>query len=156
MIDQVKYVRQAAMAMMVLVTSVPVIARVLVRRVRVFVDAELGGRDAGAQDAMSVHVRVADRQAAEGAAQLVERQTGVEQRAERHIAGDAGETIEVKDGRHALRCQCPADSLKLQYLRSPRIRWSTRSMPSNTPAAASRRVRSTSSGLGVGSPDGWL
>ena len=71
------------------------------------VDAELGGRDAGAQDPLRVNVGVAKRQASERAAQVVERQTGIEQRAERHVAGDAGETIEVKDGRHALRCQCP-------------------------------------------------
>src|ERR1700730_15441430 len=34
--------------------------------------------------------------------------------------------------------------------------WSTRSMPITTPAATSRCVSSWSSGLGVGSPDGWL
>ena len=34
--------------------------------------------------------------------------------------------------------------------------WSSSSTPSSFPAAASSFVMATSSGLGVGSPDGWL
>jgi hypothetical protein len=39
---------------------------------------------------------------------------------------------------------------------SPRMRWSSTSMPSRAPAAASRRVSARSSADGSGSPLGWL
>ena len=48
--------------------------------------------------------------------QLVERQPGIEKRAEHHVAGDAGEAVEIQNARHL------ADrpiSLKLQYRASP-------------------------------------
>jgi hypothetical protein len=48
---------------------------------------------------------------------------------------------------------CPI-SLKLQYRTSPRMMWSTTSIPITTPAAANRSVNSTSSALGLGSPEG--
>jgi hypothetical protein len=86
---------------LVMVMVVGVIVRVLVHR-------ELGCRHAGAQHALGVDVRVAEREAAERAFQLVERQAGVEQRAERHVAGDAREAIEVE------RFHSRRDSLKLQ------------------------------------------
>jgi len=63
--------------------------------VRVLVDAELGRRDAGAQHALRVHVSIAQGEAAERALQLVERQAGVDERTERHVAGDAGEAVEI-------------------------------------------------------------
>jgi hypothetical protein len=44
-----------------------------------------------------VHVRAVDEQSGERAFQVVERQTGVDQGAERHVAGDAGEAIEIED-----------------------------------------------------------
>jgi len=84
--------------------------------VRVLVHAELRGRHAGAQHAVGVNVRIAERKSPEGALQLVERQTGIEERAERHVAGDAGETIEIENAAHS--CW---DSLKLQYRTSPRM-----------------------------------
>jgi hypothetical protein len=63
--------------------------------VRVLVDAELGRRDAGAQHALRVHVSIAQGEAAERALQLVERQAGVDERTERHVAGDAGKAVEI-------------------------------------------------------------
>ncbi len=68
--------------------------------VRVLVDLELRCGHARTQNAIGVDVRVAEREAAERPAQIVERQSGVEQRAERHVAGDAGEAVEVQDSRH--------------------------------------------------------
>jgi hypothetical protein len=76
---------------------------VLVRgacRVRVLVDAEFRRSDAGAQDALDVHVRVAQREAAERVAQTFDRHAGVDERAEHHVAGDARETIEIENARH--------------------------------------------------------
>ena len=82
--------------------------------VTVFVHAEFRRRHAGAQHLLRVHVTVSERQAAERAGQLGERQAGVEERAERHVAGDAGEAVEIEHAGHS----CPA-SLKLQYRTSP-------------------------------------
>src|SRR2546425_4155898 len=64
---------------------------------RVLVHVEFDRGHAGAQDAVGVDVRVAECEAAERALQLVERKTGVDERAERHVAGDAGETVEVEN-----------------------------------------------------------
>ena len=61
------------------------------------VHAELSGRDAGTEDTGGADVHAVESQAAEGALQFVKRQAGVEERAERHIAGDAGKTIEIQD-----------------------------------------------------------
>ena len=80
----------------------------------VLVDAELGRRHAGAQHAVHVHMGVAEREGAERAFQLVERQAGIQQGAERHVTGDAGETVEIQDTAHSRW-----DSLKLQYRTSP-------------------------------------
>ena len=66
----------------------------------VLVHDELGGRDAGAQDPFRVHLIAGHREAAERALQIVERQAGVEERAERHVARDAGEAIEIQHSRH--------------------------------------------------------
>ena len=74
----------------------------------VLVDDELGRRDAGAEHPLRVDVRVAEREAAERSLQLVERQTGVDERAERHVAGNAREAVEVE------RFHNRRDSLKLQ------------------------------------------
>ena len=73
---------------------------VVIVLVRVLVHTELGRGHAGSQDAIGMDVRIAEREAAERLAQIVERQAGVEQGAERHVAGDAGETIEIQDSRH--------------------------------------------------------
>ena len=61
-----------------------------------------------------------------------------------------------KQSRYRIRAirQIRPISLKLQYLASARIRWSTTSMPISSPASTRRAVNATSSPLGVGSPDG--
>ena len=66
----------------------------------VLVHVELGRRDAGAEHACRGHVVARHGEAAERALQVVERQPGVEKRAEHHVAGDAGEAVEVQDTRH--------------------------------------------------------
>ena len=60
------------------------------------VDDELRGRHAGAQDARGADVEARHGEAAERALQVVERQAGIEHRAERHVAGDPGEAVEVQ------------------------------------------------------------
>ena len=62
---------------------------------------------------MNVHPRQCE--AAERRLQGVERQPRVQQRAERHVAGYAGEAIEVKHLHNR------PDSLRLQYQASPRM-----------------------------------
>ena len=79
-------------------------------------DAELGRRDAGPQDLLRAEFHVAERQAAQRAFQVVERQAGVEQRAEHHVARDARETVEIQQPAHNRPI-----SLKLEYRASPRI-----------------------------------
>ncbi len=143
---------RAVGVVMVVIVMVVIVVMVVVGSVTMIVgvDRELGRRHTRAQHAIRMHVHVRDRQAAEGVLQRVERQAGVQQRAERHVARNAREAIEVQH-LHQL-----PDSLKLQYRVSPRITWSTTRISISAPAATSRRVSSTSSGLGVGSPEGWL
>jgi len=81
------------------------------------VDAELCRRHPGPQYSMGMHVRVAERQAPERLLQVGERQAGVDERAQRHVARDAREAIEIQDSRHY---KLPR-SLKLQYFPSPKI-----------------------------------
>jgi hypothetical protein len=78
------------------------------RPVRVLVHGELRGREAGTEDTLGMHVDLSEREAAQRSFQILERQTGVDQRAERHIARNPGETIEVQHPAHNWR-----DSLKL-------------------------------------------
>src|SRR5712692_4929807 len=80
------------------------------------VDDELGGRHVGAQDALGVDVIARHAQAAEGVRQLLDRQTGIEQRAERHVPRNPGEAVEIEYPAHSC-----AVSLKLKYRKSPRI-----------------------------------
>ena len=95
--------------------QVPVSVRSLVRGARcvvrgaVFVDDELRGRHAGAQYLLRADVVTGHGKAAERALQLVERQAGVDERAERHVARDAGEAIKVQDAHYSRPI-----SLKLQ------------------------------------------
>src|SRR5262245_26759461 len=110
-VDQFEYLGKTPMSvlMMVLMRVIAAVMVMLVAMiVRVFVDGEPGRRDAGAQHACGVDVRVAEREAAKGAFELVERQAGIEERAERHVAGDARKAVEVK------RFHSRRDSLKLQ------------------------------------------
>ena len=80
------------------------------------VDDELRGRHVGAQDTLGVEVTARHRQAAEGAPQLLERQTGIEHRAKRHVPRNPGEAVEIEYPAHSC-----AVSLKLKYRKSPRI-----------------------------------
>lgn len=66
----------------------------------VFVHIELDGRHAGAEHAPGVHVVAGHGQAAERAPQVVDRQAGIDERAEQHVAGNPGKTIEIQDTRH--------------------------------------------------------
>ncbi len=59
-------------------------------------DHELGGGDAGAQDAVGRDAAEIDREAAEGAAQVFERQTEIEEGAKNHVARGAGETVQIQ------------------------------------------------------------
>ena len=58
---------------------------------------ELRRRHAGAQHAVGGEIVALQGQAAEGLAQRLERQTGIEQRAEEHVARDAGEAVEIQN-----------------------------------------------------------
>src|SRR5688500_13708246 len=103
--------------------------------VGMLVNLELGGGYTGLQHAIDGHVPPFDGQAAERPLQLVKRQAGIEQRAQNHVAGRAGETIKVVE----LHGCCASE--KLKYLSpSPRMMWSARSMPITRPASASRSV----------------
>jgi hypothetical protein len=62
-----------------------------------FADDELCRGDAGSEDALGGHVVAGERQAAERPLQVVERQTGIDQGAEHHVARNSGEAIEVKN-----------------------------------------------------------
>jgi hypothetical protein len=61
------------------------------------VDTEFRGRDAGLDDALGGDVPALDGEAAQRALQLVERQTGIEQRAEDHVPGRAREAVKVEN-----------------------------------------------------------
>ena len=66
---------------------------------RLFVaDVELGGAHARAHHPLRPDGVAIDREASERAAQAVERQAGVKQRAEDHVARCAGEAVEIQNG----------------------------------------------------------
>ena len=67
----------------------------------VLLDDELRRRHAGAQHLLRRNLRAVDGEAAERPPELVERQPGVEQRAQHHVARRAVEAIEVENARHA-------------------------------------------------------
>ncbi len=66
----------------------------------VFIDDELGGRDTGAKHAPGRDRGSVDGKAAQRAAQLFERQAGVEEGAQHHIARRAVETVEIENAGH--------------------------------------------------------
>ena len=85
--------------------------------------------------------------------QLVERQTGIEKRAEHHVARDAREAVEIQHARtpdppHLLEAAVPrvAEHDVVHHLDAHQRR----------PPPRSRRVSSTSSGLGVGIARGMV
>jgi hypothetical protein len=71
------------------------------RRAGLLVHRELRRRHAGPEHAVGVDVIAVNGEAAERAAQVIERQTGVEQRPERHVSGNPGEAIEVQHTAHS-------------------------------------------------------
>jgi hypothetical protein len=71
--------------------------------------------DAGFDHPIDGDVPSFDGQAPQRPLELVERQAGVEQRTENHVAGGAGETVEVQN-LHRLD-----SSLKLKYIVPPRM-----------------------------------
>jgi hypothetical protein len=85
------------------IVSVRVIVNVLIRDVvmapvaAVLVHDEFRGGHAGAQDALGGDVEPRHGEASQRAPQVVQRKTRVEQRAEDHVAGDAGEAVEVEN-----------------------------------------------------------
>src|SRR5688572_4518803 len=109
------------------------------------VDAEFGRGDAGLHDLVGRHVPALDAKAAERGLQPLQRQAGIKQSAEDHVAGGAGKAVEIQD----LQDISPA-SRKLNQRPSPRITWSRTLIPINSPAATIRSVNATSSGLGAG------
>ena len=74
------------------------------------VDTELRRRDPGSENFLRVNVRIAEREAAQRLLQLRERQPGIEQRANRHVAGDPRKAVEVQNPAHSAR-----NSFRLQY-----------------------------------------
>src|SRR5262245_39403540 len=97
------------------VVTLPVVVRlVMVMRISrtVLVHAELGRRDARPEHLLGGDVPP---QAAQRVLQPLEREPGVEERAERHVAGDAGKTIEIQQPHSA------PISFRLQYRVSPRM-----------------------------------
>src|SRR4029079_19558199 len=133
----------AMMVLMRMIVVIVLIVMMMLVRVVVGVDRELRRRHPSPQHAIGVDMHSVQREAAERLLQRVERQPGVKERAQSHVARDAREAVEVENFHQ------PPDSLKLQYRVSPRITWSTTVMPISVPAAANRRVSSTSSALGV-------
>ena len=74
-----------------------IVIEVLMIVILLFVDHELGRRDAGAQDPFAPRPRNRRRARLPSArSQVLERQPGVEKRAEHHVAGNPGETVEVE------------------------------------------------------------
>jgi hypothetical protein len=90
----------AVMLVVMVVMAVPVIVVMSVPcRTGGRPDIDMNGRHTGSQHARRVDL-VPDAQVAEGRAQVVNGQARVQQRAEQHVAGGAGETIEVHHPRH--------------------------------------------------------
>ena len=102
-IDEREDLRKASVRMMprvrvMMIVRVVTVVMVFVR-VIVLVHGELRRRHTGAKDLLCVHVDTTngvEREAAERARELVERQAGVDERAERHVSGNAGEAIEIQ------------------------------------------------------------
>ena len=88
------------LALIVKVLSVIVNVLRVIAGVLVFVHAEFRGRHSGAEYLPGVHVRVAEGERSERLLQVGQRQAGVEQRADRHVAGDPGKAVEIQHPAH--------------------------------------------------------
>ena len=80
------------------IVAVPMPACVVMVRTRpvLATDAELGRCQARARDPLGPHGVMVDGQAAQRAANVLERYTGVDQRAQQHVSGHTGEAIDVQ------------------------------------------------------------
>lgn len=139
---------------------------VAIRRVRLAADVEPGGADTGTNHRFGPDGIGRDCQAAKGVADVVELHTGIDEGTEDHVARRARKAVEIENGQGPQSYRRPSrlagqDVLGIkpassseQYRRSPRMMWSTTSMPITMPAFTIRFVRIRSSSLGVGSPEG--
>jgi hypothetical protein len=66
----------------------------------VLVDGDFRRRHAGSEHLIRMQVTGSERQAAERTPQIADGQTGIDERAERHVAGDSGKAIEVQHTAH--------------------------------------------------------
>ena len=156
------------------VRDVLVVIRVIKGR-RFAADVEPGGAHSRPGHPFRPDGVAIDREASERAAQAVERQARVKKRAQDHVARRAGKAVEIEDGHASIILSRPfpdhaRDALSYvegrawrrpastseKYRWSARIKWSTTSIPMMWPAFTILAVSTRSSGLGVGSPDGWL
>ena len=83
-----------------MVVRATMVVRVGVLRVRVpllFVHRKLRGGDAGPQHLPGGNRRAVDGKAAKRGAKLLERQARVQQRAQHHVAGRAGEAVKIQN-----------------------------------------------------------
>jgi hypothetical protein len=84
------------------------VVAVVVRGVRVLVDRELRRRHARPQHLPRVDVGLTERKTPQRALEIGERQTGIEERSERHVARNPREAVEVEHATHR-----PLASMKL-------------------------------------------
>ena len=83
--------------------------RVIVRMAsRLASDMELRRRDARTRHALGPDCRRIDGEAAEGAAQILERQAEVEQGTQNHVTGSAGEAVEIQNRQTSIILSRPA------------------------------------------------
>jgi hypothetical protein len=71
-------------------------------------DMEFGGRDARTRHALGPDCRRIDGEAAEGAAEILERQAEVEQGTQDHVTGSAGEAVEIQNRQTSIILSRPA------------------------------------------------
>jgi hypothetical protein len=69
-------------------------------------DPHARGGQAVALDGLDVDVQPVEVQPAQAGADVVERRAGVEQRAQQHVPGDAGDRVHVQQPRGAHRATC--------------------------------------------------
>src|SRR5436190_11696341 len=65
------------------------------------VHGELGRRNTRTENARGADVKPRNGEAAQRALQLLERQTGVEHRAQRHVSRNSRETVEIQHATHS-------------------------------------------------------
>jgi hypothetical protein len=81
--------------------SIVLMRVVIVERISaVLVDRELCRGHACTEDALGAHGTRVEGEAAKRRPKVLERKTSVEKRTEHHIAGDAGEAVEIQHARH--------------------------------------------------------